>query len=64
MLTSHEIDILQASLSLANPTTSEEMQAHNIIREKLEWMRPNNEKEGIENGGSAPAESPGQSQTV
>jgi hypothetical protein len=63
MLTNAEINLLLSALSQTNPTTSEAMQEVNIIREKLEWMRPNDEKEPIEDE-PAPAPSPAESQTV
>lgn len=63
MLTNDEINIILSALTGVNSTTSEAMQAVNIIREKLEWMRPNNEKGPIENGGNASPPA-GESQTV
>jgi hypothetical protein len=64
MLTNQEINIILSALTGVNSTTSEAMQAVNIIREKLEWMRPNDEKEPIENGDGTSPTPPAESQTV
>jgi hypothetical protein len=61
MFTNHELDILLAATMLIHETTSEGMQAVNIVRGKLESMRKTDKV--VENDARSDTGA-GQSQTV